>query len=112
MGSTWYGKIINIYVKSDDIFVYICCFFSAGNDDGIFQIDGISGIISLEKKPVSEQYILKIKVSDSGTPVLTATTDVTINVDDSKFIYLTNKSVLLCYLSYSTNVSKIYFILK
>ncbi|XP_053407770.1 protein dachsous-like isoform X2 [Mercenaria mercenaria] len=54
---------------------------TAGNDDKVFTIDAVNGSLSLNKTLTKETYNMEVMVSDSGSTILTATTNVSIFVD-------------------------------
>jgi t-SNARE complex subunit (syntaxin) len=57
---------------------------TAGNDGDIFKIEESSGKIQLNTQFSQSTYTLEVTVSDKGDPVLSATTEITINIDASK----------------------------
>jgi hypothetical protein len=80
------GSTVDTVVASDPNTNQTITFaITDGNDDGVFEIDPDTGIITTaELLDFSEtpQYILTIEVTDNGTPVMSSSASITIDIND------------------------------
>ena len=79
------GTVVGTVAASDAEQDTLTFAITAGNDDGFFAIDSMTGEITTTQKLNHEdddQHLLTVEVTDDGTPVLSDTAIVTIDVGD------------------------------
>ncbi len=82
------SSIMHVYATSRDTGINAEIHYSiaAGNEQGIFTIDSNTGIISVIQAmdyEMSREYLLTIEATDKGTPPLSNTAIVKINITDA-----------------------------
>lgn len=82
------GAVVGLVVAEDEDFGQTLTYeILSGNDDGIFQIDPLTGEITIADVTqldfeTQAQYILEVSVTDDGEPSLTTTATITIDILD------------------------------